>query len=463
MAGLASKSTARATRPKLSPRRATALAQQRPNLIAMGKKAESGLGWFPGPYLFSWGVNPTDPPITGMAEEQLDELLAELSLCHLVPALAARSCEQLVQTLRARGRPALLEELKTAGVARLPERQKLASALAKQVRQASLPPRQPRPPRALHPPPPGARDRLHVEWVDGAWASGDGDHLGGGHAMPPIIVMDNVLTQTECLALVKRAEEVGFVASTHQGVRDEGFRRGGRAPLTDGGLAAEIFARISRALPRTPHAASQSEASQWAAPAGIWEQLRVLSYDAHDFFLPHFDNACAVGHSSVLPKCRSFYSLLLYLTDSDDGGGATRFYSNDASTTAPALQHDDVDSAASASGSQLTELHNAPAGSASVSDDGGATLDPRWAGAMRPAQGMVADVVPWAGRAVIFPHRMLHESMPICKGRKIVVRGDVLYGPTPASATASDHEDARAPASEPIGVTSTPNPVVAVT
>ena len=47
----------------------------------------------------------------------------------------------------------------------------------------------------------------------------------------------------------------------------------------------------------------------------------------------------------------------------------------------------------------------------------------------RPTGCVVADVVPWAGRAVVFPHRTLHESMPIVAGRKFVMRGDVLYGP----------------------------------
>ena len=45
------------------------------------------------------------------------------------------------------------------------------------------------------------------------------------------------------------------------------------------------------------------------------------------------------------------------------------------------------------------------------------------------AHGVVADVVPMAGRVCVFPHRLLHESMAITKGmRKCVVRGDVLYG-----------------------------------
>jgi peptidoglycan/LPS O-acetylase OafA/YrhL len=50
----------------------------------------------------------------------------------------------------------------------------------------------------------------------------------------------------------------------------------------------------------------------------------------------------------------------------------------------------------------------------------------------------VADVVPWAGRAVVFPHRILHESLPIVEGRKLVVRGDVLYAPTSEEPAAAE-------------------------
>ena len=41
---------------------------------------------------------------------------------------------------------------------------------------------------------------------------------------------------------------------------------------------------------------------------------------------PHRDNSCRVGESAFFPACRSFKSLLLYLRDSSDGCGATRFH-----------------------------------------------------------------------------------------------------------------------------------------
>ena len=130
----------------------------------------------------------------------------------------------------------------------------------------------------------------------------------------------------------------------------------------------------------------------------------------------HRDHACEVGQSSVHPLCRSFFSLLVYLEDSEDGGGATRFYL-------------DVPTAASAS--HENGGGDGGGGGGGGGDDGGGSGGGGGGLAMRqhdrPHRCVVADVVPWAGRAVVFPHRLLHESMPIASGRKLVVRGDVLY------------------------------------
>ena len=121
-----------------------------------------------------------------------------------------------------------------------------------------------------------------------------------------------MLTRTECEQLVSRAEAIGFAMSLHQGKQDEGFRRGGRAVLTDGGLAAEIFSRMAHRLPNAQQPLAATAAStketiwpaDWGMPCGVWEQLRVLSYNSDDFFLPHRDNACAVGRSAYCPHAR---------------------------------------------------------------------------------------------------------------------------------------------------------------
>ena len=353
---------------------------------------------------------------------------------------------ELIALLRERGRPALLAELKTRGLS-LPDRQKLASALAKREREATLPARAPCPPCALQPA--TSSNCATFEWRLGKWVATSGDAVP--ESVSSIIVLDDILTRDECRQFSSRAEHTGFVASKHQGVRDEGFRRGGRAALTDGGLAAEIFARIERSLPRfVGRPWASVEERQWA-PAGVWEQLRVLSYDnPDDFFLPHRDNACGLGHSSLLPDAKSFYSLLLYLTDSEDGGGATRFYCEERETTSTdAPAHSGVTTTGGNAADDAPECAGRAEGGAT--GDGVAEAQEQanarstgsivagrdsWSAAKRPTHGTAVDVVPWAGRAVVFPHRMLHESMPIVKGCKRVVRGDVLFRPAATAAPA---------------------------
>jgi hypothetical protein len=279
---------------------------------------------------------------------------------------------------------------------------------------------------------------------------------GSPCSLSRVIVFDGVLSRAECDHLTLRAErESGFAASTHQGVPNAGFRRGRRAVLTDGGLAAEVFARIERHLPRAlrdqppqnPRAngsvavGGEATATGWGGAAGIWEQLRVLSYDEGDFFLRHRDNACQVGHSSLLPNCRSFCSILLYLADSGDGSGATRFYcdpiplASRPSTTAEdepeQRQHSHADTADSDGGRQGSDECPARSGTDEGDDEGS-----RESSREPPADSIICDVVPWAGRAVVFPHDIMHESMPVRSGRKYVMRGDMLYQPqTPARAT----------------------------
>lgn len=332
-----------------------------------------------------------------MEASALDELIAGGRI----------TMDQLTSLLH-EGRPALLHRLKELGVIKLPDRQKIANELSRLVRERTAPKRANMPPNSKHIPDSCC---VWVEWSDGGWTA---PHTFGASAssskpmvhplVSQITVLDNVLSNVECMKLIARAEnEAGFETSRHQGKEDAAFRRGRRALLTDGGLAEEIFARIRTRLPQKPVTVDPSSASPfssvpgWGPAAGVWEQLRVLSYESDDFFLPHRDNACKEGGSSFWPLCKSFYSILIYLADSEDGAGVTRFYcGGDAAT---------------------------------LDQSSGDLLSQTAAASLRPTGGTVADVVPWAGRAVIFPHSLLHESMPTVKGRKFVVRSDLLFQP----------------------------------
>ena len=215
--------------------------------------------------------------------------------CDMTSLLTLESLQRLSARLESHGRSALLAHLKECGVDKLPERQKVANAVAKHRRDLALPSRlahAPLPSLTLQPEG-GPPERWRV-WssASSSWQAMQPQRPATSPpptsaALSRVLVVDDVLSREECARLVRRAEEAGFVASRHQGRRDEGFRRGCRAVLTDGGLAAEIFSRLSHRLCRE-HAA---DFPGWQ-PAGVWEQLRILSYDNGDFFLPHRDNAC---------------------------------------------------------------------------------------------------------------------------------------------------------------------------
>ena len=40
-------------------------------------------------------------------------------------------------------------------------------------------------------------------------------------------------------------------------------------------------------------------------------------------------------------------------------------------------------------------------------------------------------MTPERGKALVFYHRQLHEGMPVVRGRKYVLRTDVMYRPPP--------------------------------
>lgn len=100
--------------------------------------------------------------------------------------------------------------------------------------------------------------------------------------------------------------------------------------------------------------------------AGLNERFRFYRYDAGQRFAPHFD-----GYFERDNGERSQLTCLVYLND-DFSGGETKFYGEDRST-------------------------------------------PRMA------------VVPERGMALIFAHQQLHEGAPVVRGRKYVLRTDVMY------------------------------------
>lgn len=108
----------------------------------------------------------------------------------------------------------------------------------------------------------------------------------------------------------------------------------------------------------------------WHA-AGLNERFRFYRYDPGQRFNWHFD-----GYYERSPAERSHLTFMIYLNDGFDGGA--------------------------------TEFRFRPLGALADADDGFA-------------------VVPEAGMALVFVHRVLHQGAAVTAGRKYVLRSDVMY------------------------------------
>ena len=117
------------------------------------------------------------------------------------------------------------------------------------------------------------------------------------HQPDGLLVIDDVLTYAECHSL----------STKHTAPHT----------LNDGGLAAEIYSRLKDLPP------SMGDGC-WSPAAGVWEQLCLLTMDAA---ADHPSGECeVVGRSSVLPLCKSFHSLLIFLEDAiKESDDALRF------------------------------------------------------------------------------------------------------------------------------------------
>lgn len=111
--------------------------------------------------------------------------------------------------------------------------------------------------------------------------------------------------------------------------------------------------------------ASVPPAPEGWRPVGLNERFRFYRYDVGQTFAPHLDGAFRRPNGE-----RSFWTMMVYLADDCDGG-ETCFYDRRGET--------------------------------------------------------ICAIRPRAGEAVLFLHPILHESAPVLRGRKVVLRTDVMY------------------------------------
>ncbi len=178
-----------------------------------------------------------------------------------------------------------------------------------------------------------------------------------------VFTLRGVLTPEECADDIARSEAVGY----------------GDAPInTFAGPVVNKRMRNNERVMVDCHATAAAlwgrlkpfvpeRRGSWVA-VGLNERLRYYRYDPGQLFDWHFD-----GHYERTPSERSALTVLLYLSGGF-AGGATEFD----------------------------------------------FLDPSRA-------DRVTEVVPEAGTALVFEHRILHRGAPVTAGRKYVLRTDVMY------------------------------------
>ncbi|KAF2868854.1 hypothetical protein BDV95DRAFT_579505 [Massariosphaeria phaeospora] len=238
--------------------------------------------------------------------------------------------------------------------------------------------------------------KTDVREYDGLWA----------------VVLDGVLSQSECDTLVAVAEAstegtweraMVNIGNGRQAMYED-TRKCGRIIYDSRELAAKIWARIEAAVPEI------HTLENWADVTGIgpqrrdevWkvtrlnERMRFLKYIGGEYFRPHGDGC----YETPDRKERSYFTLHLYLNDAEgkDGqeeleGGATTFHALDMIRR--------------------------------------------------------VDVVPKAGRVLMFQHRsLLHSGDDVISGTKYTMRSDLMYRKDDKSSTQVQGDGRRAIASK---------------
>ncbi|CAB9514415.1 P4Hc [Seminavis robusta] len=208
-----------------------------------------------------------------------------------------------------------------------------------------------------------------ISWLDG------NNHRFGA-------LVHNVLTPQECQTLMDRSEQVGYeqalvnVGGGRQVAIGE-VRNNDRCIIDDPDYAEMLYQRLLLKLQDHPNVLGpmlnwKHLDKQYAV--GLNERLRILRYDPGTYFAPHSDGYY-VRRNEAGPSRRgetSRVTLLLYLNEGYQGGN-TRMLR---------------------------------------------TFNPSSKG---------RDIVPRAGSVLLFEHECLHEGVTLEKGRKYVVRTDLMY------------------------------------
>ena len=214
--------------------------------------------------------------------------------------------------------------------------------------------------------------------------------------------IDGVLSRSECDALCSVAqscEELKFWSSKgRDNEAARSFRDADTVEVKSSLLSNSIWERMNHLLPHTKITVSDDEDDEnWERELiGEWEasslnsDLLFARYPSGGAFAPHTDGRAILNFNT-----RSFYSVIIFLNDIDNGGG-TRFYNESAIKNLQLIASDDASIASS-----------------------------RWTA----DESLIIDnVLAISGRMLIFHQSLVHEgvppSFPECK---YIIRSDIMY------------------------------------
>ncbi|KXS18900.1 hypothetical protein M427DRAFT_29357 [Gonapodya prolifera JEL478] len=182
------------------------------------------------------------------------------------------------------------------------------------------------------------------------------------------LVVDNLVTPQECMALIQNTERLGYSAALLNvggGLQllATDVRKSSRRVVDSQPLASALFQRVASYVPAIPG----------RNIVGLNERLRFLRYDKGDTFRPHKDGNYVRPDGSE----HSHLTLQLYLNDDFTGGATTMWFDDRVKKATPGERQDGV--------------------------------------------------VPVTGRIAIFDHAILHEGAIVDQGIKYSMRTDIMY------------------------------------
>ena len=237
-------------------------------------------------------------------------------------------------------------------------------------------------------------DELHST-LDGEYQRRVDDAVTSREAKKPLdaIILSNVLTQEECKSLIDGAERCRYSFWNLESKRTE-FRNAETVEVTSQSIAEALWQRLKRHVVKRimieeGHPLHERGLDgEWEA-CGINDHLLFNKYTSLGHFSPHTDGATVKDFNR-----RSFYSVLVYLNDCDEGGETSLF-------CAP---------------------HSASLSYFSMDDKNRYRWPKEW----------VCDIAPCVqGSVLIFRQDQVHEGAPVGVGaQKLIIRTDVMYGRT---------------------------------